>query len=217
MSKLPSALERELSGLKPRSLDNTFLDRLVACAEGTDTVVSQSDESLAESLGEIRPAALTISANDKLLAEIGDTPFHVDEKIVLFNKSNRNTPVAKRSNILRFHLPAAAAVALLGTLAAFMVPSGNAPANGTAGVSPAEQPTFPTASPSALSNYAPASFGRNLSDTRDEGVIWENNIQPHRVMRFTYMDKVTLKNDKGESIEVEQPKFEYVVIPEKID
>ncbi len=217
MSKLPSALERELSGLKPRSMDNTFLDRLVACAEGTDTIVSQSDEAFSKSLGEIRPAGLTSSANEKLLAEIGDTPFHVDEKIVLFNKSNRNAPSAKPSNILRFNLSAAAAVALLGTLAAFMVPSNKAPENRTAGASPTERPTTFAASPAALSNYAPASFGRNLSETRDEGVIWENNIQPHRVMRFTYMDKVTLKNDKGESIEVEQPKFEYVVIPEKID
>jgi hypothetical protein len=67
------------------------------------------------------------------------------------------------------------------------------------------------------SNFAPASFNRNLSETRDEGVIWRGKNQPHRVMRLTYMDQVTVTGADGKPVTVEKPRVEYVIIPEKVD
>jgi hypothetical protein len=132
---------------------------------------------------------------------------------VLFHKSTSRAS-GTSSKLRRFNLAAAAAVALLGSLAAWITPN---QANDT--VSTTTIPSVPRSvitSP-ASSSFAPAAFNRNLSDTRDEGVIWNPSNRPHRVMRFTYMDRVTLKNEKGESIQVEQPRVEYVIIPEKID
>jgi hypothetical protein len=64
---------------------------------------------------------------------------------------------------------------------------------------------------------APAGFQRNLSETRDEGVVWRGKNQPHRVLRLTYMDKVTVTGADGNPVIKEQPRVEYVIIPEKID
>jgi hypothetical protein len=64
---------------------------------------------------------------------------------------------------------------------------------------------------------APAGFQRNLSETRDEGVVWRGKNQPHRVLRLTYMDKVTVMDADGNPVIKEQPRVEYVIIPEKID
>jgi hypothetical protein len=74
-------------------------------------------------------------------------------------------------------------------------------------------PPFTTA-PSMI---APASFNRNPSETRDEGVIWRGKNQPHRVLRMTYMEKVTVLDAAGNPASVERPRFEYLIVPEKID
>ncbi|MFN9027480.1 MAG: hypothetical protein ACK5VX_14925, partial [Akkermansiaceae bacterium] len=115
----------------------------------------------------------------------------------------------------RFNLAAASAVALLGSLAALITPGQN---NETITYNPErfiqEPSTVTTPTPST---FAPASFNHSLSETRDEGVIWNQANHPHRVLRFTYIERVTLKNGKGELIQVDRPREEYVIIPEKID
>lgn len=111
------------------------------------------------------------------------------------------------------NIAAAAAMALLGSAAALFLPAGNGNEKNVT-----EKAVEGSAIPSPVSSkYLPASFNRNLSDTRDEGVIWQGDKVPHRVLRFTYTDRFTLENDKGETVEVEQPRDEIVIIPEKID
>ncbi len=218
MSRIPSPTEQALQALKPVGLDDAFLARLTACAEETDTSLT-ADENLFESrMHALAPRSVPATMNAKLMETIGETPFYVDDKIVLFNKSSSLTANAngrKKNNILRFNIAAAAAVALLGALAAFMMPGAKTGKRSTADNAPVIESVRP---PAALSsNFAPASYNNSLSDTRDEGVVWRDGKQPHRVMRFTYMDKVTMKNEKGETIQVEQPRYEYVLVPEKID
>jgi len=217
MPKIPSITERELGSLSPHGLDEDFMSRLAACTDGSLLELSEAELQFEESLREFKPHAVSAELGSALAQAISDTPFAVDEKIVLFHKSGGKAAgngKSQRPRLFRFNVAAAAAVALLGSIAALMVPNngggndnsisgGNA--EGTAIISPVS------------SNFAPASYNRNLSDTRDEGVIWRGNNVPHRVLRFTYMDRVTLKNDNGETVQVEHPQDEYVIIPEKID
>jgi hypothetical protein len=63
----------------------------------------------------------------------------------------------------------------------------------------------------------PANFNRGFSDARDQGVLWNGVDQPHRVVRIEYLDRATFVNGEGKTLELEQPKVEYILIPEEID
>lgn len=214
MSKIPTIAEQKLADLQPNKLDDDFMARLLASADGSLTELTPAELQFETSLRKFSPARLSSSLDSALLDILNDTPFHVDEKIVLFHKSATQAK-ENSSKFRRFNIAAAAAVALLGSLAAWITPNQE---NQTVIHLPERTSQKPSSiTPTAPSSFAPAGFNRNLSDTRDEGVIWNPSNRPHRVMRFTYMENVTLKNDKGELIQVERPRVEYVIIPEKID
>lgn len=216
MSRIPTITERELSNLNPAGLDEDFLSRLTACAEGTHAHLSDGEAALETRLRALRPGAIPNALRSSLLDALGDTPFAVDDKILLFNKpSNGASATGQKKSSLRFNIAAAAAVALLGSLAALMVPAETKHSQTavTGDKSEALPPPFTTA-PSMI---APASFNRNPSETRDEGVIWRGKNQPHRVLRMTYMEKVTVLDAAGNPAIVERPRFEYLIVPEKID
>lgn len=189
------------------------MSRLLAATDGSLFELSDAEQRFENSLRKFSPRKLSSSQDRALLDILNHTPFHVDDKIVLFHKSVSRAGKSG-SKIRRFHIAAAAAVALLGSLAAWMTPTQTNDKAGSASNHSFHSPTPPAA---ASNSFVPATFNRNLRDTRDEGVIWNQSNRPHRVMRFTYMDRVTLKNEKGESIQVEQPREEYVIIPEKVD
>lgn len=216
MSRIPTVTERELGNLNPAGLDEDFLSRLAACAEGNHARLSDGEAAFEARLRALRPATVPGALESSLLGALGDTPFAVDDKIVLFNKpSSGAAATGTKGSAFRFNVAAAAAVALLGTLAAFMVPAetNQGQAAGTGDTSGSPPPPF-AAAPSLV---APASFSRDPSETRDEGVIWRGKNQPHRVLRMTYMEKVTVMDADGNPTSVERPRFEYVIIPEKID
>lgn len=221
MSKIPSIFEQELRNQAPARLDAAFLDRLTACAEGTQTEMPKEDADFAAGLAAMRPRTVPAAMQASLLEAIGETPFALDGKIVLFNKRSKQG-AAKSPSFGRFNFAAAAAVALLGALSALMIPAGNgvetAANTDTTSKSPAPiSIRNPHLVPATNPHFAPASYGRNLSETRDEGVIWRGDNQPHRVLRLTYTDKVTMIGESGETIQVEKPRYEYVLIPERID
>ena len=209
MPEIPNIFEQELRNQSPARLDAEFLDRLTACAEGTFTELADADAGFESLLGAVKPRPLPAAFQTSLSAALDGIPFAVDEKIVLFHGSAKAAP-RKSHGFRRFNIAAAAAVALLGATAAFMVPQGAR--TETAESTPPPSGTVDSA------NFAPAVFGRNnLSETRDEGVIWRGKNQPYRVKRLTYMENVTTKNADGETIQVLRPRHEYIVIPEKID
>lgn len=208
MPKIPTIFEQELRNQAPARLDEQFLDRLTSCAEGSFEDLSDGDADFAALLGAAKPRALPATLQSSLSDALEGTPFAVDGKIVLFHGQSKSG-VPEPRDFRRFHIAAAAAVAILGAATALMVPHvGN---TATADHTFTPESTVPSA------HFAPAGFGRNLSETRDEGIIWRGNNQPHRVLRLTYMEKVTMKNADGETIQVERPHYEYVTIPEKID
>lgn len=220
MSEIPSSEEQELSKLTPAALDEGFLARLTACAEGSAVELSPEEMNFEASLRRMKPRKVTSAFNNSLLDALSEAPFAVDEKIVLFNGKNRNEAKKGKSNIFRFNIAAAAAVALLGSIAAFMVPQNNETAPLTvSNNSPAslEEVAVPYVPPSENQNISMASFDTSLRETKDEGVIWSSAFQPQRIMRFTYSDEVTVENENGQKVQVKQPRVEYVIIPEKVD
>lgn len=219
MSKTPSITEQELQGLSPCGLDKAFLSRLAACAGETFTTLSDEEIELEGMLRSIRPRTIRSGLKEDLRATIGDAPFSVDGTIVLFNKSNQASPASSKprtiSNIFRFNIAAAAAVALLGSIAALMVPNNAATADPVVSAAPDIERIVPLAP--VPSNFAPAGNNRTLSETIDEGVIWKNETQPLRVLRHTFSDRFTTEGENGETIQEDQPHTEYSLIPEKVD
>lgn len=214
MSRIPTITEQQLSNLNPTGLDGDFLARLTACAEGTLANLSEDEAAFETRLRAIRPRTMPSNLHTTLLETLGDTPFAVDEKIVLFNKSSvGSVGTGKSRNTFRFNLAAAAAVALLGSIAAFMVPTETAKDRSADTGAVIESFSAPLSTPPSL--VAPIS--RNLSDTRDEGVVWRGKNQPHRVLRLTHTEQVTVMDADGNPVTKELPRVEYVIIPEKID
>ncbi len=223
MSKIPSITEQEFRRLNPRGLDKDFLSRLEACVNETFTELSTEESELENKLRAVRARAVQASMIASLQDAISDTPFAVDEKIVLFNKANQrksaDSKALGRSNVVRFNIAAAAAVAILGAFAALMIP-GNPPASSsTASLSDTEVTPPASFIPTELpqTNFAPTSFERSLNDTSDQGVIWQNNTKAYRVLLHTFTDRITTANGKGETIQMEQPRIEFSLIPEEVD
>jgi hypothetical protein len=214
MSKVPTIAEQKLSELQPNKLDADFMERLLASADGSLTELTPAELLFESSLRKFSPPKLSSTFDATLLNILQDTPFHLDEKIVLFHKSTLK-PQSTPAKFRRFNLAAAAAVALLGSLAAWFTPhiSNNEVAQTPKFISqPIPQPPSPNPS-----TFSPASFNHKLNGTSDEGVIWNKANRPHRILRMTYMEKVTLKNAKGELIQVEQPREKIIIIPENVD
>jgi len=199
-------LESSLAGLRPSRADQALLERLESAADGSLTELTVSELRFESLLSSQRPAALPPEFFASLEKVVASTPFPVGEKIVMFTKGN----VAPKT-IRRFRpMVAAAAVALLGGMTALMVPNGT-----TAGHRGGPVASNPI--PGKLSGgFVPASYGNNVQTASDEGVVWKED-RPHRVVRVVYKERASFINAQGERVEVEQPRVEYILVPEKID
>ena len=218
MSEFPSSFENELGKLRAAPLDEGFLDRMEACIDGSWTRLEPTEQAFENHLRNFTPAALTPNLRSRLEQILAETPFQADPRIVAFP----GTPETTRRQPRRNHgLAIAAAVALMGACAAFLMPpaakpqtagSKRTPASATA-PSPLNQ-TTPNATPNRL---VPAGFNRDLSEASDQGVIWREDNQPHRVLRLVYNERVTQMDAAGRIYEVEQPRVEYIIVPAKVD
>ncbi len=202
-------IEIALRGLNPADIDDDFLDRLEAAADGSLAEPTDAEIRFERSLRAHAPASLGDDFMKRLESAVAGVQFPVNEKIVLFPKT---APVSKSNRSNRPMWAAAAAVALIGGFSALLLPQ-EKPTGIVAGRAPIS-PSAPLIS--QPSNYVPAGFNAE-ADTEDVGVSWHSSGQPHRVLRLTYRDKVTLKNAEGKTIEVEQPRTEYILVPEKMD
>lgn len=207
-------LEKALRELQPADLDQDFLSRLEAAADGELIILSEEELGLERSLRTRTPAALSADFMAGLEQVVADVPFPVDEKILLFPKTAPVRPAVRKSN--RPMWAAAAAVALVGATTALLLPD-RGPA------SPVVKQESQTSAPSSQStsanrsSYTPYIMNTEFSDAKDEGVSWHQADRPHRVLRTTYIDRYTLRNAEGKTVEVEQPRTEYIFVPEKMD
>ncbi len=210
------SIEQELATLKPQALDDDLLARLEACMEGADLELHGDELLFEEQLRLLSPAPLAAAHLAELEAITRGIPFAVDEKIVLFPGPGQAAASGKRS-LWR----AAAAVALIGAATAFFIPYGESSPGQTAAAPPNPPAATPQAPPTAAriapEGISPATFNRGLAEAHDEGVVWNARNRPHRMFRIVYMERVLHTNPDGTRIEMEQPRVEYILVPEKTD
>ena len=128
-----------------------------------------------------------------------------EEKVLPFPGQEEESAGASRNGFWA----AAAAVALLGALAALFVPTDN----GTNRVANDE---------GREAAYTPASFSpvgatSNIVAASDEGFVMTRDSVPHRAVRVEYMDQIEFTNDQGQRLQVEVPRVRIVLIPVQVD
>jgi len=214
MSNDLSSLEQELRQLRPAALDEALLERLGQCAAGAWTRTRPVEMEFEHRLRGIAPAAVHGALMERLHETVSAVPFSPEpSKILPFPACEAAAP-RRRS---RAWWSAAAAVALLGAIAGLMIPNGSQPAAPVVA-----EKSVPTPRDRALPSrpgvpLVPASFNRGLSEAIDEGVLMYQNRVPHRVLKFVYLERVTLKDADGRTYQVEQPRVEYILVPAKTD
>ena len=201
-------IEDALKGLRPATLEPACMDRLLAAVEGRLQAGDPSLAAIGQRLARMTPLAASPASADRMLTTVSEVPFPVDEKVVLFPGTARP---AETSQSRRPWYAAAAAVAVAGAFSALMVdrPEGMK-SGGMAGKAPAGSALQP-------SGFVPAAVGSGVEAASDEGVMWTPDGKPHRMVRVIYMDRVKYQNEHGKIIEVERPRVEYLMVPEKID
>ncbi len=208
MKQDPPTLDGELRKLQGASLDDAFLARLEGSAAGTWTELTRDEIQFEAYLRQFSPAGVPAEFLTRLVSVTRSVHFTVDEKIVLFPKEHDAGRASKKVPIWA----AAAAVAFIGAASALMIPSQNS--SRPIAQNSLTSPAYPSAVPQ---NFVPATFNRGLSAVHDEGIVWKDNKQPQRLLRFVYMEKMTYKDANGRIVEVEQPKALYRLLPEKTD
>jgi hypothetical protein len=204
-----TSFEADLREIQARALDDALLSRLDAAADGTWTKLSLEEIRFENLLRKSSPTVLTADFLAKLEGIVAQVPFNADEKVVVFPR----TKIAYSPRKARPIWAAAAAVALIGAATALMIPTVKLPQQ-TARQAPAASPAF---TPPSVGNLVPASFNRGLSAVSDEGIVWKSNKQPHNVVRVSYEEKITLKDETGKTYQVVQPRVQYMLVPAKTD
>lgn len=208
MSSDHTSIEADLRRMRAAGLDPSFLDRLGACADGSWTELNPAEIHYEKHLRSVTPAKLPPALMASLEATLRDVPFTTNPIIVPFPQGKTIAPRKHRGR-----WGAAAAVALIGAATALLVPMDQRTGN-IAATPPnhGDQNSTPN-----RGKLVPAAFNRGLSEASDQGVIWQSNQQPHRVLKVVYNDQVTLKNAAGMTYQVEQPRVEYILVPAKTD
>lgn len=211
MSSDGSSLENDLRQLNATALDEALLERLEACAAGTWTQLDPLEKEFEQRLRAISPSALDTGLLARLETTLDAVPFPSEApRIVPFPVRQSAPPRSSRNA----WWAAAAAVALFGGLAGWLVPQRSAE-QAVADASQEKPPVIERATPA--SQLVPAGYNCGLSEASDEGVIWHDDRRPHRVLKFVYRDRVTLKDASGRTYQVEKPRVEYLLVPAKTD
>ena len=212
-------LEAMLRQLSPKALDSELLNRLDDAAEGSLEIQTPDELKFETTLRRFTPSPLPADFFASLEKTVSNTPFPVNEKILLFPKSAPET--LKRSRSSRSIWSAAAAVAILGASAALLLPQSTRTAQRNHQVSSHTEETAPAPVDGPISktsgNLVPAGFERGLNSARDEGIYWGPSNAPRRVVRVEYIDHYTLKDKDGKITKVDQPRVQYILVPEKVD
>lgn len=159
-----------------------------------------------EDLERLAPAGLPeglISRMEAAMAGWQDAESE-EEKVVPFPKVEEE----RQGGSSRGFWSAAAAVALLGAVVAFMLPDNNS-GNSVAG--PAAAPNY------AAVSFEPTNLDRNIVQASDGGVVFTNDDRPHRLVRVEYVDHLEYRNAAGAELHVEKPTVKFVLIPVETD
>lgn len=196
-------IEELLRGMRPRSVseDTKFRIHAAVCE-------ARTNNPLHKALASSRPSPLSAELTKRLEESLGRIPHPEARKLVHFpsHPAKPGLPAWRK-------LAAVAAVALLGSTSALLVPDRRIE-------SPTAQSTSPDRSfmtAAYAQSLVPAGYRRGLSEAKDEGIVWQPQYGPHRRLKLVYRELVTLRDDSGRVYQVERPRVEYVLVPAKVD
>lgn len=186
--------------------------------------MNHEPQTLERELAALAPSRVPARLLERIEAGIAALPDPAAAKVVPFPAPNRPAaPVAARRPAW---LAAAAAVALVGAVAAFLAPpqrqtataARQAPAFVPAPVPALERTasSAPERKSAAPGGFVPTDSRAGVRDVRDEGLLWTPDHQPLRRVRVEYYQRFTLVNGRGERLEVERPRVEYFLLPLKM-
>lgn len=204
-------LEQLIASLKPTGLSDGTLTRLEMAMSG-QLDADASCAGVEHSLRGMQPRTLSTQTMDQLFGLVEHVPFPMDEKVVLFpgarkESQEKQVPAKRRSFAQR--IAAIAAVATLGGLAALWTP--------VAGDRPISSSEPSGSLPFNRAGVVATSYGSDIENAADEGVIWTEDHQPRRVLRIQYQDRVLVRDQNGVERMLFLPREEVYVVPEKID
>lgn len=163
-------------------------------------------QQIEELLEGLKPSRVPDELVDRIGGEVAAGRFVSEEtaetaKVVPFpGDSGRVTRVpAPKHN---WTWVAAAAVAVLGAVIAWVIP---------------DRKDSPPVVSTERSTFTPNATRSGVKDIRDEGVVWTSSGQPLRRVIVIYRDQMTLSNARGEQVEVEMPRTEQILVPERVD
>jgi len=166
-------------------------------------------------LRELSPSKLPRGLAERLAAAMAGATVdgHDGSKVVAFPVPGTSAAKGSVGHSSRRSLwGAAAAVAAMGAAAALWITPDPA-----ASVAKAETRKPLMSATPAGGSFMTAGYGRNVREASDEGVVWSQGQVPHRRVRVVYVDKAVMINPQGERIEVERPRVEWLLVPEKMD
>jgi len=171
---------------------------------GANESMNSEYQQIEKMLEGLTPARVPDELVTRIESEAAAGRFGSDEgaKVVPFPSDPRRVtrvPAPKQN----WTWVAVAAVAVLGAVIAWVMPDRKDHATAA---SVGERSTF-------TANTARS----GVKDVRDEGVVWAAAGRPMRKVRVVYRDRVTLRNARGELVELEMPRIEYILVPERVD
>lgn len=208
-------IEDSLKGLRPAKPDAACLDRLLSAVEGRLQKNDLSVAGIESRLASMLPVAPAPEAFERMLETVSRLPFPVDEKVVLFPGAAKPAATSKPVSRRPWYA-AAAAVAVAGAFTALMVDGGrNNHGSGPVAIENKE-PRVVTKGPVSPQANKIVRASTGVQEASDQGVRWSNG-KPMRMVRVRYMDKVQVMGEDGKLREVEVPREELLMLPEKID
>lgn len=211
MEKELLVLEVSLKSLVPAKLGESLDSRLIESIEPMGSMpMIEEQAGVSVGLYQVQPAGLSPAFAEQLESILSRVPHPDSHKLLSFPEIEK-THQPGRLQWRQYAV--AAAVALLGVISAFMVPS-------------IEQKSAPLSSASASNrtesefpgdSLVPASYQSNLRDASDEGIVWQSGGSPQRMLKLIYIEHVTLKDSEGREFQVERPRIRYVMVPAQID
>lgn len=197
-------LEELLRGMRPRSVSEEMKIRI-------DAAVREAAEAnpLREAIAASRPSPLSPALTSRLEESLSRIPHPGTRKLVPFPAQREQVPSAAAWR----KVAVAAAVALLGSLSALLVP--NNPTRTS--IAQTSSPARPVITNVNAESLVPAGYRRGLTEAKDEGIVWQPQYGPHRRLKLVYRELVTLHDASGRVYQVERPRVEYVLVPAKVD